>query len=92
MKLLELISEKEISETLISEYEKKVILYKFTNESLKKKYNMSFKEFEDNNIVKRKDFSWEVENDAMEWEHAIAGIKSLKEKISKIKLKILLCM
>ena len=85
MKLLELISEKEIKDTLISEYEKKLVLYKFTNESLKKKYGVSFKEFEDNNIVKQKGFSWEVENDAMEWEHALVGIKTLKDKIIKIR-------
>ncbi len=85
MKLLELISEKEIKDTLISEYEKKLVLYKLTNESLKNKYGMSFKEFEDNNIVKQKDFSWEVENDAMEWEHALDGIKTLKNKIIKIR-------
>ena len=45
MKLLEVVSEKEIKEALLAEYEKKLVLYKLTDERLKKKYKMSFKEF-----------------------------------------------
>ncbi|MFN3481346.1 MAG: hypothetical protein ACK415_13305 [Thermodesulfovibrionales bacterium] len=85
MKLLKLVSEKEIKEALLAEYEKKLVLYKLTDERLKKKYGMSFKEFEEKNMVKEKDFSWEVEKDAMDWEHAVEGIRHLREKINKIK-------
>ncbi len=85
MKLLEVVSEKEIKEALLAEYEKKLVLYKLTDERLKKKYKMSFKEFEEKNIVKERDFSWEVEKDAMDWEHAVKGIRHLQEKITKIK-------
>ncbi|HHT9137877.1 MAG TPA: hypothetical protein ACFYEK_11640 [Candidatus Wunengus sp. YC60] len=46
---------------------------------------MNFTEFEKKNLVKENGFSWEVEKDAMEWEHAIEGIESLQEKINKIK-------
>ncbi len=84
MKLLDFISEKELKDAVLSEYERKLILYKFTDEQLKKKYVMSFMEFEKKNLVKEKGFSWEVEKDAMEWEHAVEGIKSLQEKIHKI--------
>ena len=45
---------------------------------------MNFTEFEKKNLVRVKDFSWEVEKDAMEWEHAVEGIESLQEKINKI--------
>jgi transaldolase len=85
MKLLELVSKKEIKDALLAEYGKKLVLYKLTDERLKNKYRMSFKEFEEKNIVKEKDFSWEVEKDAMDWEHAIEGIRHLQEKINKIK-------
>ncbi len=44
---------------------------------------MSFIEFEKKNIVKEKNFSWEVEKDTIEWEHTMEGIKSLQEKINK---------
>jgi len=85
MKLLEVVSEKEIKEALLADYEKKLVLYKLTDERLKKKYRMSFKEFEEKNIVKERGFSWEVEKDAMDWEHAVEGIRHLKEKTNKIK-------
>ena len=80
MKLVDIIPEKELKETVLSEYERKIVLYKFTDERLKKKYGMSFSEFEKKNLVKEKGFSWEVEKDAMEWEHAVEGIGSLQKK------------
>lgn len=85
MKLLDLVSEKEIKAALLSEYEKKIVLYRLIDERLKKKYGMSFKEFEDKNIVKEKGLSWEVEKDAMDWEHAIEGIRHIQEKMKKVK-------
>lgn len=85
MKLLELVSEKEIKEALLAEYEKKLVLYRLVDEHLKKKHGMSFEEFEERNIVRDKGFSWEVEKDAMDWEHAVAGIRYLREKINKLK-------
>ena len=59
MKLVDLIPEKEITEAVLNDYEKKLVLYKFTDERLKKKYGMSFKDFEKRNMVKEKGFLWE---------------------------------
>jgi hypothetical protein len=85
MKLADILPEKEIKEAVLGEYEKKIVLYKFTDEQLKKKYKMSFKEFDEKNVVRGKGFSWDVEQDAMNWEHAIEGIRHLGKKIRKIK-------
>lgn len=85
MKLLDLIPENEIKDAVLGEYEKRLVLYRFTDERFKKKYGMSFKKFEEKNIVKEKGFSWEVEKDAMDWEHAVESIKYLQDKINKIK-------
>ncbi len=85
MKLLDLIPENELKEAVISDYEKKLVLYKLTDEKLKKKYGMNFKEFEKRNMVKEKGFSWDIENDAMEWEHAVEGVRHLREVLRKIK-------
>ena len=85
MKLIDIISEKELKEVVLNEYERKTVLYKLTDERFKKKYGMNFSAFEKRNLVKEKGFSWEVEKDAMEWEHAVEGIKSLLKKIDKIK-------
>lgn len=85
MKLIDIISEKELKEVVLNEYERKTVLYKLTDERFKKKYGMDFSAFEKRNVVKEKGFSWEVEKDAMEWEHAVEGIKSLLKKIDQIK-------
>ena len=85
MKLADILPEKEIKEAVLGEYEKRLVLYKFADEQLKKKYKMSFKEFEDKNVVKKKGFLWDVERDAMNWEHAVEGIRHLEKKIRKIK-------
>lgn len=45
---------------------------------------MNFEDFEKKNIVMEKNFSWDVEKDAIEWEHAVASIRYLEEKIKKI--------
>ena len=84
MKILDLIPENELKDAVLSEYKKRLVLHKLTDERLKKKYNMSFSAFEEKNVVKEKGLSWEVEKDAMEWEHAIEGIRYLQEKITKI--------
>jgi len=85
MKLLDLLPEKEIKEAVLSDYEKRLVLYKLIDERLKKKYSMSFIEFEKRNIVAEKGFSWEVEQDAMNWEHSVEGIRDVEDKIKKIK-------
>ncbi len=46
MKLLDIISEKELKEVVLSEYERRIVLYKLTDERFKKKYGMNFSEFE----------------------------------------------
>lgn len=45
MKLLDIISEKELKEVVLSEYERRIVLYKFTDELFKKKYGINFTEF-----------------------------------------------
>ncbi len=84
-KILETIPEKEIIESLIYNYKRKLIIYRLIDEKMRKKYGMSFEEFDKKNIVKEKGFSWEVESDAMEWEHAMAGIKYLEKKIMELR-------
>ncbi len=83
--LADLLPEKEIKEAVLSEYEKRLALFKLTDEKFRKKYGMSFKEFEEKNLVAEKGFSWGVEQDSMNWEHAVEGIRYLEEKIKKIK-------
>ena len=85
MKIIDLIPEKELKEVVLSEYERRLVLYKLIDEKFKKKYGTNYAEFERKNVVKEKGFSWEVERDAMEWEHAVESINPILEKINKVK-------
>lgn len=83
-KILEIIPEDDLKDAILSEYKRKLTLYKMTDEKFRKKYGMSFEEFDKKNIVKEKEFSWEVESDAIEWEHAIEGIRHISSKLKEI--------
>ncbi|MDO9289330.1 MAG: hypothetical protein Q7T83_11135 [Thermodesulfovibrionales bacterium] len=85
MKIADILPEKEIKDAVLGEYEKRLVLYKLTDEQLKKKYKMDFKDFEEKSIVKKKGFSWDVEQDAMHWDHAVEGIRYIEKKIKQIK-------
>ena len=74
----------EIKEALFNEYRRRVILCKMVDETMKKKYGMTFREFESKNVVKGEDFSWQVESDAMEWEHAVEGNRYAEQKLKSI--------
>ena len=78
------LSEDELQEMLRGDYLRRLARYKLIDESLREKYGMSFEEFERENIVTRKNFSWEVESDAQEWELAHDGIKTCGERLGKI--------
>jgi len=74
----------EIREALINEYRRRLIRYKMVDESMRKKYGMSFSGFESSNVVREKKFSWDVESDSMEWEHAIEGFRYVDQKLNDL--------
>jgi len=47
---------------------------------MRKKYGMSFNDFESANMVRERKFSWDVESDSMEWEHALEGVRYVEQK------------
>lgn len=74
----------EIREALVNEYRRRLIRYKMIDESMRKKYGMSFSKFESGNVVKERRFSWDVESDAMEWEHALEGVRYVEHKLKDV--------
>jgi len=83
-KIISTVPINEIKEALLNEYRRRIIRYKMMDEAMKKKYGMTFQEFESKNVVKEQDFSWQVESDSMEWEHAIEGIRYAEKKLNGI--------
>ena len=83
-KIVENIPIAEIKEALINEYRRRLIRYKMVDAAMRKKYGMNFSDFESANMVKKSKFSWNVESDTMEWDHALEGIKYVEEKLKDL--------
>jgi hypothetical protein len=69
---------------LRSEYLRRLGRYRHVDRLMVSKYGMQFDEFVARGMVKEKDFSWEVESDAMNWETAIGGIKTMERKLREL--------
>lgn len=74
----------EIKDALLNEYRRRIIRYRMTDEMMKNKYGIAFNEFEARNVVREQNYSWHVESDAMEWEHAIEGLRYANEKLTEL--------
>jgi hypothetical protein len=71
-------------ELLRAEYRRRLAHYENLDRALQAKYGLTFAQFERRNVVRQKDFSWEVESDAMAWEQARDGIKTLKRRLKEL--------
>ncbi|MCK4398385.1 MAG: hypothetical protein KAV25_05270 [Methanophagales archaeon] len=85
--MVERMSNDELVEMLRREYLRKLTRYRLTDEFLRKKYGMTYDEFEKENVVTKRNFSWEVESDAQEWEMAIDGISTCLRKLGAVKIE-----
>lgn len=67
------------------EYLRKLGRYRRTDLILTRKYGMSFNEFLERSIPRQNNYSWEVEQDAMDWETAIGGIATVERKLQALR-------
>lgn len=81
---LEINTDGKLRALLESEYRRRLSLYSLTNRVLKKKYGMTFDEFESQRIVERRGYSWEVESDAIEWDLAMSGTRTMQRKLAEL--------
>lgn len=77
-------AEEKICEVLETEYRRRLTRYEHTDRLFRKKYEMTFGEFERSDLVKAKGFTWEVESDSDEWEMAVDGIESMKRGLKEL--------
>ena len=75
-----------IRQLLQAEYMRQLAHYRRVDNKLAKKYGMHFDDFIAQRISKVKNFSWDVEQDAMKWETAIGGIQTVKRKLNKVRM------
>jgi hypothetical protein len=70
---------------LEAEYLRRLSQYQRVDHLLSQKYKMTFNQFHQRRIVEQLDFSLDSERDAMDWEAAISGIKTVQKKLKKLR-------
>ena len=70
---------------LRQEYLRHLGQYRRLDLLMQQKYGISFDEFVSRRVVRENEYSWNVESDAMEWETAISGIKTMERKLEAMK-------
>jgi hypothetical protein len=69
---------------LRSEYSHRLARYRHVDRLMAGKYGVQFDEFVSRRVVKEEGFSWDVESDAMNWETAIGGIRTMERKLREL--------
>jgi len=70
---------------LEAEYLRRLGRYHRVDRVLAQKYGMTFEEFVARRVVQQKGYTWEVERDAMDWETAVGGIKTMRRKLQELR-------
>ena len=69
---------------LEAEYLRRLGRYRRLDRALAQKYGMAFEEFIELRIVQQKGYPWDVETDAMNWETAVDGMRTMERKIQEL--------
>ncbi|MBM4465771.1 MAG: hypothetical protein FJ014_09510 [Chloroflexi bacterium] len=70
---------------LEAEYLRRLGRYRRLDHTLTQKYGMTFEEFVARRVVQQKGYTWEVETDAMDWETAVGGIRTMERKLQELR-------
>ena len=77
-------TEDKLAKLIEAEYRRRLAHYSLTDRQLTQKYDMSFEQFERQQITLDKGFTWEVESDAIAWETAVDGIRTVQRQLSEL--------
>lgn len=69
---------------LEAEYRRRLSRYSLTDRQLRLKYNMSFDDFEKQKVTEQKGYSWDAESDAIAWETAVDGIRTVHRQLTEL--------
>ncbi len=63
------------------EYLHQIAHHRRVAQALAQKYSMDFDQFVERGVTAQQGYSWEVEQDAMNWESAIGGMMTAERKL-----------
>jgi hypothetical protein len=70
-----------IQRLIEAEYRRELGRFSLMDRTFQKKYGMTFEMFEEQDVERQQGFSWEVESDAMAWETAVDGQRTVERKL-----------
>jgi hypothetical protein len=70
---------------LEAEYRRRLARFSLTDQQLAQKYRMSFEEFERQRVTEQRGYTWEVESDAIAWETAVDGLRTVQKQLSDLR-------
>ncbi|HID87519.1 MAG TPA: hypothetical protein EYP55_09115 [Anaerolineae bacterium] len=70
---------------LEAEYLRRLGRYRRLDRTLTQKYGMTFEEFMERRVVQQKGYTWDVETDAMDWEMAVDGMRTMERKLRELR-------
>jgi hypothetical protein len=73
-----------VCQLIDTEYLRQVARYRRVDMALTHKYEMTFDDFVARRITRQKGFTWEVEQDAMDWETAVGGMATIERKLKEL--------
>ena len=76
--------ETNLQRLLNAEYERRLARFRLTDRRLSQKYGMTLDEFEQRQETRQHAYSWEVESDAIAWETAVDGIRTIQQQLASI--------
>lgn len=68
-----------------AEHLRRLARYRRADLALARKYGMTFDEFLTRRIPHQRDYSWEVEQDAMAWESAVGGMMTVERQLQELR-------
>ena len=69
---------------LEAEYLRRLGRYRRLDRTLAQKYGMKFEEFIELRVAQQKGYTWDVETDAMNWETAVDGMRTMERKLQEL--------
>lgn len=74
-----------VRQLIEAEHLRRLAQYRRADLALARKYGMTFDEFLTRRIPRQRDYSWEVEQDAMAWESAVGGMMTVERQLQELR-------
>lgn len=73
-----------LSQLVATELRRRLAGYRLTDLQLRQKYGLDFEMFEQEEVTRQRGYSWEVESDAIAWETAVDGIRTMQRRLREL--------